>query len=51
MQHKEGAYCLKTIERETIEKAIAKYKNKDEAAKALGIGRATLFRKLKEYKL
>jgi transcriptional regulator of acetoin/glycerol metabolism len=28
---------------------VLKYKNRDLAAEALGIGRATLFRKIKEY--
>lgn len=51
MLNEDGVYCLRKIERETIEKAIAKYGNRDDAARALGIGRATLFRKLKEYKL
>lgn len=47
----EEVYCLKEIERKTIEKAMARYSNRDDAAKALGIGRATLFRKIKEYNL
>ena len=51
IQHMGGEYCLKNLEKEAIKKAIKKYKNREEAAKALGIGRATLFRKLKEYKI
>lgn len=47
----EGTYSLKEIEKKTIEKAIARYSNRDDAARALGIGRATLFRKIKEYNL
>lgn len=38
------------IEAKAIENAIAQYKgNLTEAAKALGIGRATLYRKVKQY--
>lgn len=40
---------LQECERRQILKALASFPNKDEAASALGIGRATLYRKLKEY--
>ena len=50
-----GSYNLGLIEKETIIRAIAEVKqrggSKDQAAELLGIGRATLFRKLKEYQL
>jgi len=40
------------IEAKAIENAIAQYKgNLTEAAKALGIGRATLYRKVKQYQI
>lgn len=42
---------LKYNEKKLIEKALKMYSSRDEAAKALGIGRATLFRKIKEYNL
>ncbi|MCX7951270.1 MAG: sigma 54-interacting transcriptional regulator, partial [Clostridiales bacterium] len=42
---------LKLNEKKLIEKALKMYNSRDEAAKALGIGRATLFRKIKEYNL
>lgn len=41
---------MEEIEAHAIENAIAQYKgNLTEAAKALGIGRATLYRKVKQY--
>lgn len=51
IQHMDGEYCLKKIEKDTIARAVAKYGNRDEVARALGIGRATLFRKIKEYNI
>ncbi|EYE88655.1 Fis family transcriptional regulator [Fervidicella metallireducens AeB] len=42
---------LRYLEKKAIEQVLRKYKNRDEAAKILGIGRATLFRKIKEYKI
>ena len=40
------------IEAKAIENAIVQYKgNLTEAAKALGIGRATLYRKVKQYRI
>jgi DNA-binding NtrC family response regulator len=40
------------LEAKAIENAIAQYKgNLTEAAKALGIGRATLYRKVKQYQI
>ncbi|EST11303.1 sigma 54-interacting transcriptional regulator [Sporolactobacillus laevolacticus] len=48
-------FNLQTIERDTIKKALIKVKSegkkKEEAAALLGIGRATLFRKISEYRL
>jgi transcriptional regulator with PAS, ATPase and Fis domain len=44
-----GSLNLRDLERAAIERAVLKYKNRDLAAEALGIGRATLFRKIKEY--
>jgi DNA-binding NtrC family response regulator len=41
---------MEELEAKAIENAIAQYKgNLTEAAKALGIGRATLYRKVKQY--
>lgn len=51
IQSEKEVYCLKELERKTIEKAMARFSNRDDAARALGIGRATLFRKIKEYKI
>jgi len=42
---------LETVERKQIEKALKSYPNRDDVARVLGIGRATLYRKLKEYGL
>lgn len=43
---------MEEMEAVAIENAIAQYKgNLTEAAKALGIGRATLYRKVKQYKI
>ncbi|MBZ4662533.1 MAG: hypothetical protein JG776_215 [Caloramator sp.] len=44
-------FDLKYHEKNLIKEALQKFNSKDEAAKALGIGRATLFRKIKEYGL
>lgn len=46
-----NSYNLREIEKKAIEDVLNKYKNRDYAAKILGIGRATLFRKIKEYKI
>jgi transcriptional regulator of acetoin/glycerol metabolism len=43
---------MNDIESQAIQNAIAEYKgNLTEAAKALGIGRATLYRKVKQYNI
>lgn len=43
---------MEQMEAQAIENAIQQYKgNLTEAAKALGIGRATLYRKVKQYKI
>ena len=45
-------FTINEMESETIKNAIYEYKgNLTEAAKALGIGRATLYRKVKQYNL
>ena len=51
MQHTEGkVQKMEDLEAKAIESAINQYKgNLTEAAKALGIGRATLYRKVKQY--
>jgi sigma-54 dependent transcriptional regulator, acetoin dehydrogenase operon transcriptional activator AcoR len=51
VKHDYRGYNLKDIEKSTIEQVLKIYKNRDDAAKILGIGRATLFRKIKEYKI
>ncbi len=50
-QHTEGkVQKMEDLEAKAIESAINQYKgNLTEAAKALGIGRATLYRKVKQY--
>ncbi|MFA6508511.1 MAG: sigma 54-interacting transcriptional regulator, partial [Treponemataceae bacterium] len=40
---------LEEMEKEIIQKAMTMYRNKDDVARALQIGRATLYRKLKQY--
>lgn len=45
----ENNFNLKSVEKKIIEEVMGRYRNRDKAAKVLGIGRATLFRKLKEY--
>ncbi len=45
-----GVQKMEELEAQAIENAIVQYKgNLTEAAKALGIGRATLYRKVKQY--
>lgn len=46
-----NVYNLKEVQKKIIEEVLIKYKNRDKAAKILGIGRATLFRKIKEYEI
>ena len=50
-QHPDGkVQKMEDLEAKAIETAINQYKgNLTEAAKALGIGRATLYRKVKQY--
>jgi len=51
-ENKEETLNIKQMERINIEKALKIYKgNRKKAAKALGIGERTLYRKLKEYNL
>ncbi|ADK17062.1 helix-turn-helix domain-containing protein [Clostridium ljungdahlii] len=51
----EEVMTIKDLEKREIEKVLAKYghikEGKTDAAKALGISRATLYRKLKEYNI
>ncbi|MDN4522939.1 sigma-54 interaction domain-containing protein [Fictibacillus fluitans] len=47
----ESKESLKENERDLIQEALRKYQNKSEAAKFLGIGRSTLWRKMKQYEL
>ena len=42
---------LKVIEKEEILKALAMHNNMTHAAKALGIGRSSLYRKLDKHKM
>lgn len=47
-----GVQKMEDLEAKAIENAISQYKgNLTEAAKALGIGRATLYRKVKQYQI
>jgi len=47
-----GIIPLAMVEKEEIEYALLVYKgNKTLAARALGIGRATIYRKIKEHKI
>ena len=47
-----GVQKMEELEAHAIENAISQYKgNLTEAAKALGIGRATLYRKVKQYQI
>lgn len=51
-QHTDKVQKMDDLEAKAIESAINQYKgNLTEAAKALGIGRATLYRKVKQYHL
>lgn len=45
----EGNFKLADAEKLLIVRALGQYKTKDQAAKALGISRATLYRKIKQY--
>lgn len=47
----QNSYNIKAMEKKLIEEVLAKYKNRELAAKILGIGRATLFRKIREYNI
>ena len=51
-QHKPRVHTINELESHAIEKAIFEFNgNLTEAAKALGIGRATLYRKVKQYSI
>ncbi|WP_039057625.1 sigma-54-dependent Fis family transcriptional regulator [Enterobacter sp. Bisph1] len=47
----EGATALEEMERQMIYDALSRYSNKKQAAEVLGIGIATLYRKIKKYAL
>ena len=50
--HESKVYKMEELEAKAIEDAIHQYRgNLTEAAKALGIGRATLYRKVKQYQI
>ncbi|NIY48214.1 sigma 54-interacting transcriptional regulator [Cedecea colo] len=49
--HEEGGTALEKMERQMINDALARYSNKKQAADELGIGIATLYRKIKKYSL
>jgi len=55
IKNNEGIECLEDLEKREIIKALNKYKNykkdKELSAKALGISRATLYRKLDKYNI
>ncbi|MBT4761673.1 MAG: hypothetical protein HOO06_08265 [Bdellovibrionaceae bacterium] len=52
VQQKQRVHTINELESHAIEKAIFEFNgNLTEAAKALGIGRATLYRKVKQYNL
>ncbi len=50
-QSSQPIHSVEDMEKNLIRKAVAMYHTKDEAAEALQIGRATLYRKLKQYGL
>ncbi len=47
----ERVITLEELEKETIQRMLTRYENKDHIAELLGIGRATLYRKLNKYRL
>ena len=52
LNKEQNIMSMNEIEAQAIENAISKYKgNLTEAAKVLGIGRATLYRKIKQYNI
>jgi transcriptional regulator of acetoin/glycerol metabolism len=52
IEQRRGVATINQLEATAIENAIATFKgNLTEAAKALGIGRATLYRKVKQYNI
>ncbi|AKM46719.1 MULTISPECIES: sigma-54 interaction domain-containing protein [Edwardsiella] len=46
-----GSTALEEMEKQMIREALARYSNKKQAAEELGIGIATLYRKIKKYEL
>lgn len=51
LESKKEIMNVEEMEKELIKKMMEKYKSKNQVAEALGIGRATLYRKLKKYEL
>ncbi|SQC92222.1 Transcriptional regulator containing PAS, AAA-type ATPase, and DNA-binding domains [Cedecea neteri] len=50
-KEEEGVTGLEEMERQMIRDALTRYSNKKQAADELGIGIATLYRKIKKYDL
>ena len=50
-KEEEGVTGLEEMERQMIRDALSRYSNKKQAADELGIGIATLYRKIKKYDL
>jgi len=51
VKEEEGVTGLEEMERQMIRDALSRYSNKKQAADELGIGIATLYRKIKKYDL
>ena len=50
-KEEEGGTALEEMEKQMIRDALTRYSNKKQAADELGIGIATLYRKIKKYEL
>ena len=51
VKEEEGSTALEAMEKQMIRDALTRYSNKKQAADELGIGIATLYRKIKKYEL
>ena len=51
VKEEEGSTALEAMEKQMIRDALTRYSNKKQAADELGIGSATLYRKIKKYEL